>query len=986
MEENFFELGGHSLLATQVVSRLREALGVEVSLRALFESPTVSGLAEAVEQELGGGRRTETLTIRPVSREGDLPLSYAQQRLWFVQQLEGANATYNIPAAVRMKGRLNVEALGQSLSEIIRRHEALRACFPMVGGKPAQAILPAEPLNFPVEDLQSLPAPDVEVEASRLIRQEAPRPFDLTNGPLVRASLIRLNHDEHIALLTLHHIVSDAWSRGVFIRELVALYRAFDAGEPSPLPELPLQYIDYAVAQREWMAEGRLQESLDYWSQQLSGASLGLRLTAERPRPASQTPRGGLHAFHLSADTADALKALCRREGSTLYMALLAAFNALLYRCSQQEDIVIVTPIAGRNRVETEGLIGFFVNMLAIRTDLSGNPSFREVLKRVREVVLGAYAHQDLPFDRLVAESPVAGVRSHSSLAQVGFDFHNEPAPAFQLPGLVLSLMTAEIDAAKADLILFMRESPQGLIGSFQYNADLFDAATISQMAEDFRVLIEYFIAASDRRLLALPPAAVRLRQTHESQKVQTDGSPDIFERSNLTVMQMLFWSGQKLQPDVPLYNWVGVSIIPRGIDPDHLKRAFQALVDSSDALRTVIYEEDGIPRQKVLEELDYPVECLDVSRAAAPEADLKALIEKRCRIRFDFERRLFDFAMIRVGEEKFACLLSAHNIIADVQSGHLFYRHLFELYDRSVKGELDGVARLPAFQDYVAYEREFRSSSRYLKAETYWRRRLAADLEPIRFYGKPPHTHSVETKRISYHPDAGRVGKLRDLAAQKELFVGTEDLSLLGLFATWLFAYLYRVGGQRRLSIGVTYHNRISKTFQETIGLLMQVLPLRVEIRPRETFLSLNKQVVTELLNGLKHAPFCVRDPNKHNQNHAVLNYVNTPAPQLGGAPVRVEWGHPGCQRESLAVQAHRLDSSGGLGFEFDFNLETFGEKQRGQALADLRQMLDAFLADVGCSLDRVDLLWGEAQKQRLSSLESEVDFDFSSQDGASS
>ncbi len=978
VRENFFELGGHSLLATQVISRARESLQVEIQLRALFERPTVEGLAEAVERERGAGRQMDAPAIVAVSRDRELPLSHAQQRLWFIQQLEGVSWKYNVSEAVRMNGRLNPEALEKSISEIVRRHEVLRTSFPMSGSKPIQTIAPAELLKLPIVDLQPMPVSDASTEAERLVRQESQRPFDLAQGSLMRVILIRLNQDEHIVFITMHHIISDAWSVGVFVRELAATYKAFDAGEPSPLPDLPIQYADYAVAQREWLEGERVEELLNYWKPKLTGAPRGLRLRTDRP-PTSQASQGACHTVLLSSDILDALKALSRQEGVTLYMTLLAAFNTLLYRCTQQDDIVIGTPIAGRNRVETESLIGLFLNTLALRTDLSGNPSFRQLLKRVREVVLGAYDHQEMPFDRLMAELPTIRDRNQSSLIQVGFDLHNVPVPALQLPDLALTAMKTETVVAKADFILVMMESPAGLVGLFEYNPALFDEATIIGMAEHFQALIESVIANPDKRLLMLPPPAGPVTDSYESRNLETDEFAEIFKRSNLTVMQVLFWLGQKLQPDSPLYNEIGVCIIPCRIDPVRFKQAFQALVNSCDALRTVICEEEGIPQQRVLERLDYSVEFADLSLAADPEAEMEALIEQRSRVVFDFERCLFDIVLIKVFEDKFACFMNNHNIIVDGLSGFLIYQRLFELYDRALKDKLEGATDLPAFKDYVTHERQFRGSPRYLKDEAYWAKKLADDPEPILYYGKPPQRNSAESKRVTYHLSADRMEKLNALVAQKEIFVGTEDLSLLGVFATLLFAYLYRVSGQSHFSIGVTYHNRVSRNFQEVIGLLMQALPLRVEIQPRETFASLNKKVVTELLNGFKHASFCIRDPNKHKKNHAVLNYVNSPIPRFNGVPTRVEWGHSGYQNEPLALQIHRLDHFGKLSFELDFNLEIFDEEQRAQAVAHFCQVLDALLEDVDCPLDRPDLLWVETQKQRLSFLESEVDFDFS-------
>ena len=505
IHDNFFELGGHSLLATQVISRVRSTLAVELPLRSLFKNPTVLGLAECVETSLRVGQSMVAPPLLPIARSVEMPLSFAQARLWFLDQLEPGNAFYNIPAAVRLSGQLNLAALEQSLNQIISRHEALRTNFVTVNGQPVQVIASTLTLTLPVVDLCQLPESERERDCQRLANEEAVQPFDLATEPLVRTKLLQLSESEHVLLLTMHHIVSDGWSMGVLIRELAALYEAFCNDSLLVLPELPIQYPDFAVWQQQWLQAEVLESQLGYWKQQLYGAPALLELPTDRPRPVVQTFRGAHQSFVLSKEVTEALITLSQRQGATLFMTLLAAFETLLHRYTGQTDICVGTPIANRNRAEIEGLIGLFVNTLVLRTDMSGNPSFKDVLSRVRDVALEAYAHQDLPFEQLVEALQPSRDLSHTPLFQVMFVLENAPMPSLKLQGLTLSLLEVESATAKFDLTLSLENSEQGLIGSWEYNTDLFDAATITRIAGHYETLLEAIVTNPQQQVSQFP-------------------------------------------------------------------------------------------------------------------------------------------------------------------------------------------------------------------------------------------------------------------------------------------------------------------------------------------------------------------------------------------------------------------------------------------------------------------------------------------------
>jgi amino acid adenylation domain-containing protein len=501
---NFFELGGHSLLATQVISRIRTTFQVDLPLGALFEAPTVAGLAERIVIARGE-ERVATQELVRVSREQPLPLSFSQQRLWFLDQLEPGSPLYNVPSALRLTGPLNVAALQQSLTEIVHRHESLRTTFALVDGEAVQVIRPAETLPLPIVDLHSLEPATRQEQARQLIDEEAQRPFDLEQGPLFRASLLKLDDQEHILLLSLHHIVSDGWSQGVLRREFVALYRACCNGLPSGLPDLPLQYADYAAWQRQWLQGEALARQLAYWKAHLAGAPTLLDLPTDRPRPPMQSFRGSRQSFQLSQELTSSLVQLAQREGATLFMTLLAAFQTLLMRYSGQEHIVVGTPIANRTHEQLEGLIGLFMNTLALRGDLSGDPRFTDLLSRVRDSALGAYAHQDLPFEKLVEELQPTRSLSHSPVFQVMLILQNAPRTSLEFEGVQLQAVGGEAVTAKFDLSLTLAESGGNLRGALEYNTDLFDAERIERMLAHFQTLLEAIVADPQQRLSRLP-------------------------------------------------------------------------------------------------------------------------------------------------------------------------------------------------------------------------------------------------------------------------------------------------------------------------------------------------------------------------------------------------------------------------------------------------------------------------------------------------
>ncbi|MBW3654501.1 MAG: amino acid adenylation domain-containing protein [Gemmatimonadetes bacterium] len=503
IHDGFFGLGGHSLLATRLVSRVREAFGVELPLRTLFDHPTVAEMAEQVEALRYAGA-SPLPPVERVDRDGPLPLSFPQERLWFLDQAEDTGGSFTIPFSIRIEGEsLDAGLLERAFSHVIARHEVLRTVLPAVDGEGRQVIHPPAPFTLPRAELRDVPESERDEELRRLSAEQVNRPYHLERGPLLRALLARTGEAEHVLLLNLHHGVFDAWSVGVLVRELTASYGAFRAGATPDLPPLPVQYADYAAWQRDWMRTPAAQEQLAYWKRQLAHLPT-LDLSGGRPRPERLSYRGGTLPVRLGPALAEQARATAREGNVTLFMLLLAAYKVVLAHHARTRDLVVGADVAGRNRAELEPLIGFFVNELVLRTDLGGDPAFRDLLGRVRDATLDAYRHQDLPFSVLVRELGGPRDTGRNPLFQVMFGLNNTPRDAVELDGLRLSPMGLETDVSVFELCLYLTETPDDVVGAVRYRTECFDAATAQTVWSDFAAVLERACADPGVRLEAL--------------------------------------------------------------------------------------------------------------------------------------------------------------------------------------------------------------------------------------------------------------------------------------------------------------------------------------------------------------------------------------------------------------------------------------------------------------------------------------------------
>ncbi|WP_223636166.1 non-ribosomal peptide synthetase [Corallococcus sp. EGB] len=914
-EDNFFDLGGNSLSATQLLSRIRRAFQAELSIADFFAAPTVEAIARRLESQGPVRPALSVPSLKPVPRDGGLPLSFAQQRLWFFAKLEPDSTAYNLPFVMRLEGALDVPALTRGLRDLLQRHESLRTTFREQESGPVQVIASAPSLPAAWMDLSALP--DAERALGTILDDEARQVFDLEAGPLWRVLVVRMDEQHHLLLLTMHHVISDAWSMGVLLQELTTLYAAHAESRAPHLKPLPVQYADFAVWQRGWLRDAALESQLGWWRQQLHGAPKALELPTDRPRPATQTFRGAVVPFQFSRELSDAMHALCRSEGVTPSMVVLAVFQLLLSRYSGQEDISVGSPIAGRTQAETEGLIGFFVNTLVLRTKLDGDPSFRELLARVRDVALGAYAHQDVPFEKLVEALKPERDPRRPPLFQVMLAYQNAPMPETLSTGLKLQPLEPRGGTAKFDLTLALNDTAGGLKGLLEYNTDLFDAATASHMVGHLRVLLDSALHAPERRLSALHMLTLAERglllhswseagnasaedaSLHRLLQAQALRHPDTvaveheghtltwaeaFRRARevlrelrmrgvvalppapplvpvprtgplpLSFSQQRLWLIDQLEPGSAAYNIFLALRVEGALDVAALEKAFATLIARHESLRTVFVSQGGEPAQVILPEVPFALDVVELGEASREV--LEARLREEARRPFDLTRGpLLRVSLLRLGAEAHVLWLNMHHIVSDGWSMGVLVRELSALYGAHVSGRPSTLAPLPVqYVDYAAWQRDWLKDEALEHHLSYWRRQLA---------GAPPLLELPTDKprpRVLSHQGAQVPVRLPgSLSESFQALCQREGATLfMGLVTAWQ-VLLARYAGQEDITLGSPIAGRTREDTEGLIGFFVNTLVLRTHVDAKAPFRQVLAQVRATTLAAYEHqdAPF---------------------------------------------------------------------------------------------------------------------------------
>ncbi|WP_163335617.1 non-ribosomal peptide synthetase [Desulfopila sp. IMCC35008] len=950
MNADFFESGGHSLLAVQILSKIHTTFQLGLTLADLFQTPRLIDFTSKIKARLSG----QQLAIEPLGKSdysGNVPLSFGQTRLWFLDNFEGASTVYSMPCALRITGSLDAAIVKKVFDEICRRHEALRTTFKNEIGIPVQII------HERMEPEVTVFVCDGRAETRQILSTEAKRPFDLEKGSLLRVAILKMEQEpgHQILFFNIHHIISDGWSIHVLLNEFTKLYTAFLNDAPSPLPELPIQYADYGAWQKNVLEKSLYKPQIAYWKQKLNGLPPLLELPADKPRPSVQTSNGAIESFTFNETLARQIRDFSTRKGATLFMTLAAVFSLLLSRYTGREDIVTGFPVSGRHHDRTEKLIGFFVNTLALRVTIPGKESFDELLETTKQTVLDALNNQDIPFEKLIDELGVERNIQYSPLLQVIFSMITMDFEDLFKVFDPVEILEIENHTTKNDFTFFVLNKGHSLTGSIEYNTDLFAAATVRQIVADFKHLLQAVLATPGWTCDRLLDSCDIFGSPAGSQR--KEGADALLAQSNLTKNQLLTYLGQTTKQDSRHYNNPHLYEIRGHIETHHLINAFDAIVTTSDALQSRFFETtEGIP-QRTLRKESRPCEYLDLS--GIDDSQFREWVRLRsCRV-FDLGASVFDAVLIKRNADFHVWFLNIHHIVIDGWSwNHIIIPRVSTLYRAACEGKRPCCNSKHTFESFCSWEKNYISSPQYAADKRFWDYAFKIPYEPLTFYGDYPRKVSTRVDRILFRLGEHRTLKLREIAERDPFFTKNLNVTLLHIATTLVLVFLNKISGNRNLSIGIPFHNRKAGANDEIIGLLMQTLPLRLSISDNDTFSSLCNTISYTINLMRQHSNYTLSNPHEAPNYDVLINVIKYAHPVLGDAAVSGGWTGPGHGHESLGFIITNDLSEPDLEMGVDFHADVFDRPRQNQVIEHFLSILDCFLADQKCKIRNAQVL----------------------------
>ena len=989
------QLGLDSIMALLLCDDIKKNLGLNITQAEFMKESTVSRLTKVLQAQFShipqavspsASESVSVPTINPLGQRDNAPLSYAQKKLWFLDQLYPGNHIYNIPIGVRFRGDLNVDRLKEALSRISLRQESLRTTFVAKDGVPCQVIHPKQDLAFQELDLQNLPDDARSEKADQLIKEQARQPFDLTQGQLWRTFISRLNKDEHMVLFVFHHIIFDGWSLGVFFKELSCVYQDLVNRSTVSLSPLEMQYRDFAIGQEESSKGHGWREHLQYWRDKLQGVPLTLDLPFDNPRPPVQTYHGHREILTMDAKEKRRIEKVCREQGITMFNWLLAAFGFLISYHSRQNDFAIAVPIADRGRMPLKSLIGLLVNFLPLRCARDPKKTFLEYGHDVQAMTQEALHHQHVPFEEILTALNKPRDLRMAPLSQVVFNFLQIPADLSRWPDADLSFFEVETGIAQTDLALLVKEEQGCLRLSMEYNTDLFKQSTIRKWMGQYQQLLRAAVKDPGLTMEALLDQLGFIQQEDKSITTNVGPHPFALEQSNLTRNQLIIWAGQKLDVLSPVYNSVITYTIHEFVDRKHLETAFQRIVDERDSLRTIIEEVDGVPRQKVHDHVPCDIHYVDFSGAADPEVEAQQWSLVQSKAPFRLNERTFYCALLKITDEKFVWFISQHHIITDGWSQLMVWQDLLTYYRLSVSGELQGKTAKVSFQEYLNFEKEFLKSERYDRARAYWDQQLERIKEgggggALEVWGQKRQHQTTQVERVCCQLGQPLTQRLNEIISAQGSSSHSADAVKFHFFLALYAVFLARVSGKKTVAMGIPIHNRRSKKFKETMGLIMQMVPLWIEINENDSFEQLIKQVANTTFKAIQFGQYIVPSSLRQPVYDAILNYH-----PWWGEPVFLEkrvtgkWILPEHAFESLTLNIHTFEAQVGkdedVRFDFDFNEELFEPQTRRNCARYFLNLAEAALKGFHQPIGNLRLLSHQEIRQQL------VDFNQTAKD----